>query len=111
MPQRIQRSRAKSWRMPSGAIYVGRPTIWGNPFLPEDAYAAGYRGSLHHVKGWCAIRYRDWLAGNEDFVEALEERRQEILRRLPELRGHDLACWCSGYTPCHADALLELANR
>lgn len=31
-PQRIQRKRAKGWRMPEGAVYVGRPTKWGNPF-------------------------------------------------------------------------------
>lgn len=24
--------RGKGWRMPEGAIYVGRPTKWGNPF-------------------------------------------------------------------------------
>ena len=32
MTQRIQRRRTKGWRMPEGAIYVGRPTIWGNPY-------------------------------------------------------------------------------
>ncbi len=26
MPNRIQRSRSRGWRMPEGAIYVGRPT-------------------------------------------------------------------------------------
>ena len=31
-PQRIQRQRTKGWRMPEGAVYVGRPTKWGNPF-------------------------------------------------------------------------------
>ena len=31
-PQRIQRKRTKGWRMPDGAVYVGRPTRWGNPF-------------------------------------------------------------------------------
>lgn len=31
-PKRIVRSRAKGWRMPEGAIYVGRPTQWGNPW-------------------------------------------------------------------------------
>ena len=30
-PKRIQRRRTKGWRMPAGAIYVGRPTKWGNP--------------------------------------------------------------------------------
>lgn len=32
LPRRVQRSRAAGWRMPEGAIYVGRPTKWGNPF-------------------------------------------------------------------------------
>lgn len=30
---RIQRSRRKGFRTPEGAIYVGRPTMWGNPFM------------------------------------------------------------------------------
>jgi hypothetical protein len=36
---------------------------------------------------------------------------------LSELRGHDLACWCpledehGNRVPCHADVLLDLANR
>lgn len=30
---------------------------------------------------------------------------------LEPLRGHDLACWCPLDQPCHADVLLELANR
>ncbi|ETX26587.1 DUF4326 domain-containing protein [Roseivivax isoporae] len=32
----------------------------------------------------------------------------EIIR---ELRGKDLACWCPLDQPCHADVLLEIANR
>lgn len=28
-----------------------------------------------------------------------------------ELAGHDLACWCPLDQPCHADVLLEVANR
>lgn len=31
-PRRIQRRRVKGWRMPEGAVYVGRGTRWGNPF-------------------------------------------------------------------------------
>ena len=38
-------------------------------------------------------------------------RRAELLRRLPELRGKDLACFCALDKPCHADVLLELANK
>ena len=32
-PQRIQRRRTKGWRMPTGAVYVGRGTPWGNPWM------------------------------------------------------------------------------
>ncbi len=28
-----------------------------------------------------------------------------------ELAGSDLACWCPLDQPCHADVLLEIANR
>jgi hypothetical protein len=30
---------------------------------------------------------------------------------LEPLRGRDLVCWCPRDAPCHADVLLELANR
>lgn len=30
---------------------------------------------------------------------------------VSELRGKNLACWCPLDQPCHADVLLELANR
>lgn len=110
--RRIQRRRTKGWRMPKGAVYVGRPSLWGNPFQPEAAWEAGYRGSRHHMRGWCTILYRDWLAGKDDVLAwGIELQRQEILRRLPQLRGHDLACWCPLDQTCHADVLLELANR
>lgn len=32
-PKRIQRQRTKDWRKPEGAIYVGRGSTWGNPFV------------------------------------------------------------------------------
>ena len=30
---------------------------------------------------------------------------------LAVLRGRDLACWCKPGDACHADVLLEVANR
>jgi len=38
MPERIQRSRAKGSRMPEGAVYVGRPTKFDNPFRYRTPY-------------------------------------------------------------------------
>lgn len=37
-PKRIQRQRTKGWRMPDGAVYVGRPGKWGNPFPVSGDY-------------------------------------------------------------------------
>jgi hypothetical protein len=53
--------------------------------------------------------FKDWLAGRRD--DASEEKRQVILANLAELRGKNLACWCQPHRHCHADVLLELANR
>lgn len=35
-PTRIQRRRVKGWRMPQGAVNIGRPGPWGNPFQIND---------------------------------------------------------------------------
>jgi Domain of unknown function (DUF4326) len=119
-PKRIQRSRAKNWKMPPSAIYVGRPTVWGNPF--------GHDGS-DHSKRRCAQLYRGLMTGSVNrFIEThhptrdftlgdvilaqkLEAIRKKILSDVGKLRGHDLACWCPVGQPCHADVLLELANK
>lgn len=59
MPQRIQRKRTKGWRMPQGAVYVGRGSKWGNPFVagktqirtPGVDAPWEHEGRLHKVTG------------------------------------------------------------
>jgi hypothetical protein len=34
-----------------------------------------------------------------------------VLNVVAELAGKDLVCWCKPGQPCHADVLLEIANR
>lgn len=98
MPKRIQRRRSKGWRLPAGAVCVTRPGTFGNPFTGPQAVPL----------------FAAWLAGTpasagERFT-FLSDRRAELLARLPELRGKDLACWCGPDDWCHADVLLNLAN-
>lgn len=96
MPKRIQRKRIKGWKMPEGAIYVGRPTKWGNPYAPTvspsrlDAYSRASAVEFYVLH----------LKRNPALVRAAEQ----------ELEGKDLVCWCPLDQPCHADVLLELAN-
>jgi Domain of unknown function (DUF4326) len=79
--------------MPEGAVYVGRPTKWGNPFL------VGMDGTATD----CVAMYRERIGKN---VWAGPDRKSIEA----ELRGKDLACWCPLDQPCHADVLLEVAN-
>ena len=101
-PKRIQRKRTRGWRMPAGAIYVGRPTKWGNHIKVGD-----------YGKSPQARRTAHWLAVLS-FEKSIEwnpegDAYREIARR--ELRGHDLVCWCRLDEPCHADVLLKIANE
>ena len=90
--------------MPEGAIYVGRPTRWGNRFRVADA-----RAELEALFVPATDRAARFL-----IVRAYRAEMQAILASTPDflapLRGHDLACWCRLDQLCHADGLLELAN-
>lgn len=122
-PVRIQRKRVKGWRAPEGAVYVGRGSIFGNPVvctphgceLKPCECCEPYRCCVKVFREYLTsgIEGRDSYTGS--FVIMLDSaggypRRNEMVRRLPELRGRDLMCWCSLDKPCHADVLLELAN-
>ncbi len=87
LPQRIQRKRAKGFRLPPGAVCVLRPSKWGNPYHAQE-YHLDAAMSLYsqHLRKQIA-------AGELD---------------LDELRGaRFLACWCPLDKPCHVDVMLE----
>jgi hypothetical protein len=111
-PSRLQLSRAKGWRMPENTVVVSRPSKWGNPFDWRFAQAE-WGATEWESKAAVAMIYRDWLTMREPerFHPELRGRRIAILANLSELRGKNLACWCKPGAPCHADVLLELANR
>jgi hypothetical protein len=113
VPIRLQRSRKKGARTPEGARYVGRPTLYGNPFRSDR---------FGHARS--VVLHRDWLAGRISAlrlerlgfcpgeIATLERRRDRILDRVHELAGLDLQCWCPASSRwCHADTLLAMANR
>jgi len=114
MPSRIQRKRTKGYRLPAGAIYVGRPTKWGNPFK------IGERNPFGTIT-------QDGRHAASLFVGFAPQNERLIAAARAELAGHDLACWCAlcdphrehgkplgsncpYCAPCHADVLLAIAN-
>ena len=94
-PKRIQRSRAKGWKMPANAIYVGRPTVWGNPYVVGSELMNGETLTAEKA----VELYEQHLADN------FSERD---IRHC--LHDKDLVCWCALDEPCHADVLLRIAN-
>jgi hypothetical protein len=116
--------------MPKGAVYVGRPTRWGNPFVVRECPSPVCRADRLPAKHW---HYYDPDAGalSVSFgtrAEAVHEsvRRytagvldngRDLYEYLPRpdqvrgaLAGRDLACWCPLDSVCHADTLLMIAN-
>ena len=75
--------------IPLDAIFIGRPSEGGNPFV------IGKDGSRAEV-----------LKKYEVYFFALPWRD----RYLKELVGRDLVCFCAPL-PCHGDFLLKLANQ
>ncbi|MFI6639977.1 DUF4326 domain-containing protein [Streptomyces sp. NPDC050504] len=131
-PTRIQRRRTKGWTAPEGAVYVGRPTRWANPFTVRPVST-----------GWQLIdlgdRSRSLREAPQIFAPTDRLYARLMATRLFELHhttelgiyrynaaalatlradlaGRDLMCWCplpgdGEPDHCHAAVLLALANE
>ena len=114
-PYRIQRQRTKGCRTPENTVYVGQGTKWGNPWKVtphEDGRATvtdpisctafeSVPAATAHATGsfrWQLLNHPNVLGFTETEASA-------------ELAGKNLACSCPLDQPCHADVLLEIANR
>ena len=76
-------------------VYIGRGSVWGNPYSHREGTLA------EHIVGSrseAIQKYEEYLLSNED-----------LMRRLPELKGKVLGCWCKPKS-CHGDILLKYAN-
>ena len=67
-------------------VYIGRPSIWGNPFV------IGRDGTREQV----IAKYRNYIMNSP-----------QLLGRLGELKNKILGCWCKPEA-CHGDVLVEL---
>ncbi|MBN9453293.1 MAG: DUF4326 domain-containing protein [Bosea sp.] len=123
-PTRLQLSRRKgfdlqAWSMETNglpAVNVARPSRFGNPFtvineegwpLIEGPDGEVMNGIAEEILG----EQLYWANEQQARVELFRLRHVDRLPNLAPLRGKNLACWCKPGAPCHADVLLELANR
>lgn len=128
-PVRIQRKRSKGYNMQEHSqsinglpsIYVGRPTIWGNPYnrvrgnlLPEPFAEAAIKLRMAkrsnvqysvYVKDaeHATVLYKKYL--DRWFYLGRRTYQRDLV--MGALKGHNLACWCPLDQPCHADVLLQ----
>jgi hypothetical protein len=126
-PVRLQLSRKRGFNLQAhsaavnglSAVKVDRSTKWGNPFVvhsdcgpsgrrwlmaPEISVAT-FKSMLLKEGAWWPHPL-PWPKGK---IPAGEPATVEDVRR--ELRGKNLACWCKPGAACHADVLLEFANK
>jgi len=67
--------------IPKEAIYVGRPTKFGNLYSHLSGTLAKYKVKTRQE---AIDRYREYIMGNPELLKAVKE----------ELKGKDLICFC-----------------
>lgn len=136
MSERIQLRRTKGWRMPPNTVKVDRSTRWGNPWIVGRPGRLDTRLVIYELPRAldameAVLQFESWIdgyaipngmrpdnltkVGRRAIWDELASRRARIFECLHDLRGKNLACWCSitapdSYVPCHADVLLSIAN-
>lgn len=116
-------------------VYVGRKcagwpaSVWGNPWHPEQ-FRGGTAQCVAHYELTMRASVR-FLHATDDEIDAVGDelwsitnglgvdemnRLYQATRRLPELRGKVLGCWCGSWQPgepdilCHAVVLAKMAD-
>lgn len=88
--------------VPDGAVYIGRGSLFGNPFTHREGTKAQFIvGSREE-----AVRaYADWVP-----------TQPQIMAAIPALKGKTLVCFCrpkdgfQGRLMCHGQILAALAD-
>ena len=81
-------------------VYIGRPSVWGNPFVHERK----------NVKdGAVLVESRERAIELYEIYIRDKIDRKELLG-LEEIAGKTLGCWCSP-KPCHGDVLVRLCRE
>lgn len=76
-------------------VYIGRGSMWGNPFSHLLVSKASFRVDSRDE---AISAYAEWI-----------KTQPELLAALPRLKGKTLGCWCAPRA-CHGDVLARLAD-
>lgn len=78
-------------------VYIGRPSIWGNPFSHLPNTLAKYKVSSREE---AVSKYEQWFLAQPELVQKAKK----------ELKGKVLGCFCKPLS-CHGDILSKIANE
>lgn len=93
----------KRWDRGANSVYIGRPSVFGNPFSHMDDTIAKYKVSnrqeaIDKYKIW----FDDQMMNNQSFNNEFEKLYQQWKTNGVLY----LACWCKPAN-CHGDYILE----
>lgn len=77
-------------------IYIGRGSIWGNPFSHKNNTMAEFKVDTREE---AVKKYEEYIMNNP-----------ELLKQVPSLKGKVLCCFCKPLS-CHGDVLAKLADE
>lgn len=77
-------------------VYIGRPSVWGNPFSHQPDTLAEFRVA---TRGEAISRFREWFLAQPQLIE----------RARRELKGRVLGCWCKPAS-CHGDVIAAILD-
>lgn len=113
-PVRLQLSRKRGFNLQRlsyetnglRAVNVARPTKWGNLYRVGERHPYANEDDDSSIT---AEEARDLFA--LDMARLALLKGDELDNAFTPIRGKNLACWCALDAPCHAEILLELANK
>lgn len=113
--KRVQRKRDEGWRKPENTRWVGRGSLYGNPFEVKDfGRAKAIEEFILCLHDSSEIPKHEAYFKNlkkPKTVLEMEHYFQRLSDSIPKLKEFDnLMCYCSLDVPCHADILIELLN-
>jgi hypothetical protein len=89
-------TRVVHWRKEPYDVYVGRGSVYGNPFTFKDGTTAKFRVATREE---AILRFEEWIQTKPGLLALVRK----------ELRNKILGCWCSP-APCHGEVLARIAN-
>lgn len=78
-------------------VYVGRPSIYGNPFSHKEKSLAKFKVE---TRVEAVDKYEEWICTQPELIATIKR----------ELPGKILGCWCKKGAPCHARVIFKIAN-